>query len=383
MDISIIIYIYWKNLNKFIYYNLMIIHYLKYIVILWIIIWIYIKLTSKFWSTQPIFHYYNIYYWIFFRGIIHKIIPAPDKFYRYDIKTHQKCITSEHIIFLKNNYTTDELFKYNPTIDTILPYFSKDNTIITEYRISNKLMGLITSRKIKFIYNNISYDAYYPDNLCIHPSLRRTNITPGIISSHMYNQRQIKDLAISISKREGKLSRQVPIISYYTYGFNLYNLNFSFCQKLNIAQLGINNIREITDIITNSKFKFKIMPIFSTFFELIKNNIVMVYAIIKKNEIKALWFIRPSDSYYKEKKMIECISSINLSLPINDFKLLSLKLLDSFKENIIKIENLSDNNLIISILQNNKTPLFLIRMEYYYYNFIQLPLKENEAFIIC
>ena len=109
----------------------------------------------------------------------------------------------------------------------------------------------------------------------------------------------------------------------------------------------------------------------------------MIYTAIIKNDIKALWFIRLSDSYYKEKNMIECLASINLSLSINDFKLLSLNLLNSFKEKIIVIENISDNNIIISILQNNKTPLFLIRMEYYYYNFIQLPLKENEAFIIC
>ncbi len=45
----------------------------------------YVKLKKPFWSRQPIFHFYNLYYWIKPNQIIEKDLIKIDKFYDDDI----------------------------------------------------------------------------------------------------------------------------------------------------------------------------------------------------------------------------------------------------------------------------------------------------------
>ena len=50
--------------------------YIFYIILLIILIYItfigYIRFKHKFWSRQPVFHFYNIYYWMFPQRVIYK-----------------------------------------------------------------------------------------------------------------------------------------------------------------------------------------------------------------------------------------------------------------------------------------------------------------------
>ena len=361
----------------------MILTYIKYLIICIIIYWIYFKLSSRYWSTQPIFHYHNLYYWLYFRGVIHKQQPTPDKFYRSDIKSKQGILTQEHIDFLKNNYSTSKDFLYIPQLSSLNVFLSKDyKAIITEYRENNTLLGMITSIQVRLIFNNISYNAYYADNLCIHKDHRRKYLLGNIISSHVYNQRKINDIPISISKREGKLSHQVPIVSYLAYVFNLYKFK-SKSIDTSITLLGIDNIRDIQDYIESSSFKLKISPIYSTLLELIKTGHIQIYAVIDNNNIAALWFFRKSDSKYLNHSMIECIASMNISLSETKFKSAIIQIVSKLNESYLIIHNLSMNHLNISKILSIQAPIYVIKMEYYYYNFIQLPLKETETFILC
>ena len=340
-------------------------------------------MSSKYWSTQPIFHYHNLYYWLYFRGVIHKQLPTPDKFYRSNIKSKQGILTEEHIDFLKNNYSTSKDFLYIPQLSSLNVFLSKDyKAIITEYHENNILLGMITSIQVRLIFNNISYNAYYADNLCIHKNHRRKNLLGNIISSHVYNQRKINDIPISISKREGKLSQQVPIVSYLAYVFNLYKFKSKSIDS-SITLLGIDNIRDVQDYIENSQFKLKILPIYSTLLELIKSGYIQVYAVIYNTNIAALWFFKKSDSTYLKHSIIECIASINISLSIQQFKSSIILILSKINERYLILHNLSMNYLNISKILSIQSPQFVIKMEYYYYNFIQLPLKEEETFIIC
>ena len=49
-----------------------------------IILYIWIKLYFQFWSRQPVFHYHNLWHWLFPPGIIQQNKPKLDKY--YDIK---------------------------------------------------------------------------------------------------------------------------------------------------------------------------------------------------------------------------------------------------------------------------------------------------------
>ena len=58
----------YKNNNILIlmeYYYLLI-----FFFIITIVFRFYVKITYKFWAYQPVFHYYNLFYWIYPKGII-------------------------------------------------------------------------------------------------------------------------------------------------------------------------------------------------------------------------------------------------------------------------------------------------------------------------
>ena len=54
-----------------------------------VIIYIYIKIRFRFWSSQPIFHTYNLIYWLFPPGIIQYKIPESNKFYNHSLSHHR------------------------------------------------------------------------------------------------------------------------------------------------------------------------------------------------------------------------------------------------------------------------------------------------------
>ena len=53
-----------------------------------IISFIFIKVKYRFWSSQPIFHIYDIRYWLVPPGIIQRGIPCKTKFYDDNITFH-------------------------------------------------------------------------------------------------------------------------------------------------------------------------------------------------------------------------------------------------------------------------------------------------------
>ena len=53
---------------------------LFFIIFVYLITYAYIKVTFKFWAYQPVFHVYNLYYWLFPPGIIEHHPPEKNKF---------------------------------------------------------------------------------------------------------------------------------------------------------------------------------------------------------------------------------------------------------------------------------------------------------------
>ena len=61
---------------------------LTFFVILVIILKIYIRIKFGFWAYQPVFHYHNLFYWIYPIGLINKDLPNINKFCNfYNIHT--------------------------------------------------------------------------------------------------------------------------------------------------------------------------------------------------------------------------------------------------------------------------------------------------------
>ena len=57
----------------------MILYVIGFIITLIILFYIFIKIKYKFWTIQPVFHFYDVHYWFKNIGIINKELPNKNK----------------------------------------------------------------------------------------------------------------------------------------------------------------------------------------------------------------------------------------------------------------------------------------------------------------
>ena len=98
------------------------------IVILYVLFILYCKVFYRFWSTQPVFHFHNLYYWIFPPGIIQHSLPPITKFYDQNVTFNFWSAISDETKdqfyrLNKNHYLQDKTISYKPTKESIVSYF--------------------------------------------------------------------------------------------------------------------------------------------------------------------------------------------------------------------------------------------------------------------
>ena len=95
---------------------------------------IFIRLKYKFWELQPVFHFYDIYYWIINVGIIRKDLPEKNRYVNLNrIKTKyfeeiDELTKKQIITLIRLNYFKNNENKYDPKMNNIIPYFIGHNT---------------------------------------------------------------------------------------------------------------------------------------------------------------------------------------------------------------------------------------------------------------
>ena len=90
----------------------------------------YFRIKYPFWSIQPVFQYYNLYYWCFPPGIINQSLPNKHKtYYDYSIqfstfenlKQHEK---EDFINLLQQHYLRSKDVDYIPSETAVQSYLS-------------------------------------------------------------------------------------------------------------------------------------------------------------------------------------------------------------------------------------------------------------------
>ena len=67
----------------------MILYILGFFVLCIILFFLYIRIKYKFWALQPVFHFYDFYYWFVNVGIIRKELPEKNRYTNFkNIKTY-------------------------------------------------------------------------------------------------------------------------------------------------------------------------------------------------------------------------------------------------------------------------------------------------------
>ena len=391
-------------------------YFILFLFFLIILFKLYIKFKFKFWAYQPVFHYYNLFYWINPIGIINRDLPRPNKYCNFfNIVTNHFEERKEHEIkeivsFLQNHYYREKDVHYYPSLLSFSSYFIGNNskTFISTYYQSKSLLnnkdltvsehreiiGTMTTHPINItIQNTKTISAYYVDNLCVHKQFRKKSIAPQIIQSHEYIQRhKNKKISISLFKREGVLTGIVPLTLYKTMQFLIqpiiqYELPHSSMQLIEISKL---NISILIDFISLHKNKFNcfILPDFTNLLNLINTNTIKIFGIIKQHNLIACYIFRDSHMHYKEQKAIEIFASMsncsNDRIFINGFTIALHKYSKELKAKLVTIENISHNNIIINyILSLNSLCRIISPTAYFFYNYVLRPLKPEDVFVIC
>ena len=406
--------------------------YIPYIILIVVLIFIlviaYIKMRFRFWTLQPVFHVYDFHYYLFPPGIINPDLPEKNKYCNFNsIETIKYDSVSElkinkFVRFIRENYLKNDENCYLPKKNNIMSYFEGHNTSsffsfyyedellmnlkkgTTEQ--SKKLVGAMTTRPLNVIINSATHSnkndanfaVYYVDHLCVDKMYRKKGIAPEIIQTHHYNQRHHNRLiTISLFKREDQLTGIVPLCVYNTYGFDMVGWNkpmaFSmFSPQLSIVECGKSNIHHLWDFMREnsvSKFDICIQSEISNIMELIRSKNIYIYMLIEDGDVKSAYFYRKTCTFIKEKcEALSCFASINCfskreeDIFIQGYKVALWNICEKNGFKFAVVEDLSDNNIIISALKIKTNPLFVSPTAYFFYNFAYHTFNPNKCLIL-
>jgi hypothetical protein len=404
----------------------MILYILGFIILCIIIFFLYIRLRYQFWALQPVFHFYDLYYWFVNVGIIRHELPEKNRYTNFNniitkpFENIDPRLLKEVILLIQLNYLRNKENTYSPKKENIVPYFIGHNckTYWSYYLESEvlmdiktgktikeeKIIGIITCRPLHVrIINSLkedSLDVYYVDYLCVEKHWRKKNIAPQLIQTHEYNQsHQNKKISVSLFKREEELTGIIPLTVYKTYCFNMRNW---VTQPLLDARIKVltgdkqnmyyfyNFLIETTNK-SESKFDIVIYPEISNIIELVTTKNLYVKMLIVDGVIEAVYVFKKTCTFIeKDKEIISLIASIfkeNSELTKNEFiQGFKVALWSIIKENknfsYLVVENISDNTCIINNLSLKTHPLIVSPMAYFFYNFAYSPFKSEKCFIL-
>lgn len=377
----------------------------------------YLKYKLKFWITQPVFHMYNLFYWIYPVGIIYPDMPTiqtitqkgASKYLNvYHIKTHnvediKETVLCTHICnFIKTNYIFQDKdsrhsAEYLPSQKDIMEYYYSTNhpSFFSVYETPKilfekgeavttieELNGIICARSLNITLKKMpSFPTYYIDNLCIDPLQRKSGLAPQMIQTHCYNLRQNnKKIQTCLFKREGQLNALVPLVAFETYCFRLTNA-MAKATFNTVIEIGVQQLSLFHDFLQTQKQRFEctVFPDLSNLLNLIKKENLLLYGIInRQGQLLASYIFRPLNLTYSGEKAIECINILIANKNDDDINavLTSVKKKSPFE--LLLIEDTADAKCSIDYLISNKASIqFKSPTAFFLYNYATRPLAKS------
>lgn len=385
------------------------------ILAIFLIFRLYVKITYKFWAYQPVFHYYNLFYWIYPKGIINKDLPIANKYCNYidittknflDISTDE--LTSI-VSLLSKNYYREKNISYIPTAESFSADFIGhiDPTFISTYNKTiydqiegkinkeNKIIGVITGKPVTIKINKIILPAYYVDYLCVDKLYRNQNIAPQLIQTYEYSQRhKNQKSAVSLFKREGVLTGIVPLTAYKAKQYYISTIPKQLDNN-NVIKIHTQNYYLLEELLKSIDFfDCVIQSSLSHLLNLIKEEIYIVYGFVNNAKLSTCYFFKLNNTIYhetelytnnkKESTCIDLIASINTVDENNfiDYFLVALKKVNK-DYNYINIEEISSNYIITHYLNSlSLIPRITMPIAYFYYNYAKRPVTSDKVLIL-
>lgn len=374
---------------------------------------LYVKLSNRFWSRQPIFHYFDLKHWVFPNQLIEKTLPKINKFYNSKILFNKIEILDDEkkaliTSFLTAHYLPNEFERYNPTKDSVFDYLKSHNSscyfsLLEEKKLfhnldkkiqtlNSQIVSFMTLRPYICVLNNTKFPINFIDFLCVHSEKRGQRLAPEIIYSTYYNNAYNDGFPISFFKNENRpLKYVVPFVVYKNYMFDIkyWDKNVVFDQPyIKVTFINDGNFNWFYDFYEEiyKSFKSFIAPNINNLKLLCGKKHIFIGFLTVHGVGKACYMFRNTYTTYNKIGSIELFASYNDcdndDLFVLGFFVMLSKLNKEMSLGKLFIENISNNDKIIRKILKRYTEEKQMINSYYFYNFSTIPLKSNAVFIV-
>lgn len=400
-----------------------------------LVIMIYIKIQYPFWSSQPIYHTYDFIRWMYLAICWTRISPyiIQSKIVKTRFLSLDNVVTipfsdlsdvqeSEFIDLLQcHSFSNESVLNIldKTSIQNILvglsyvSFFHEDqlsldlsnNVIVTK----KNTIGCMSSRPIQCIVSGIKTPAYFWDHICVNRShekdgkIPRKNIAYKMIQTHEYRQRLMQqNVGASVFKKEGSVCKGVvPLVKFQILTFELHKVSKPpLPLDMTVVAINTDDVYDMIYGFTHSNmFTLCLFPEIGSLIELIKTQLLQVYALKHKDRILAVYFLKDTQIVYEFNegtnanagKLLECLASVdfdNSPLFFAGFLGALYNILEiggkkgTFRT--IRFPNLGHNNKIIEKWRWKYSPISEIPAAYYIYNMVvpQMPITQNRCLIM-
>jgi len=413
------------------------IQYILAVLILCILVFFaYTKLKYPFWNNQAVFHTYDFHRYFYTNPFIVYQQPMKTKFldlsqirtYHYlDITEYQQ---KEFTNLLQCYYIPTERITHNITNEDLITYFSghiepcylslyqpksfqvvdssynQPNIQVTQTEHS---LGCITSRPINMLYKSTLHEfhyeklpIYFMDYLCLHRQEKQKELNRKLLQTHEYNQRLFNpNIKVSLIKKEVDLfDGVVPLV---TYSSHTYRLNKTKLMELPdhyfIEEIKETNLHLLSDFFIHSSentsktmyFDVILFNDMNNVLALIKQKLLYVYCLKRKNNIHAFYFFKNMRTYYEdaEGNTLQVLSSI---MNCSSYELFYYGFVNSLTT-ILKMnkdikmmlfDDIAHNSVLLRYWSQQNRPIFSNQNAYYLMNFIYpcSPMLKERCFIL-
>jgi len=379
-----------------------------------------IQHTFLYHSTLPVFKKYEIWKWIQKPKLVVHSFDETSKFYD-TINTTTVNITDteliksdieQHCVDLKNNFfSSNQILEYNyiPSISYITALHTK-NSFLSSYTVNHKVISRIFSRQLhlcmyrKQLCSFEDHEIQFNDFICTDPVFRKKQHTQRLIYTHManicnqskanYNHKRQTTNKIFIAKYENTTLPLIPLVTYYSYAYNIVQLNSELKEydltPAQISRINEHNIQlyyQFLLFLKESKlFHLVLHESIYKVKHLIKQNILYIYALHYKQKVFALYIFHDTHTQFKNKNIIECISSARHSecddKLFNDTFIYVLQQLKLHKYSILILECTSHNVSLQNHMNEHIRSLYSLSVSYNIVNYQQIPYYPIQCFFV-
>jgi hypothetical protein len=407
----------------------MLLYYLLFLILIYLIIIAYIKIKYRAWTYQPVFQYFNLFYWFKDDFIIR---PQKAPLHRYcnllNIKTTDfnklgRDKLDVFVTFIQVNYLKNKQAEYKPTIFSLLSSLEGcNNVMISLYEkqkmlldvksgqpvFTDEIVGSILSKPCIINFDKRQHKAFYADFLCINPVYRNKDVAAELIQTHEYERsHNTENYTFFLVKRETKLSYIVPLVLYDVYQYTIKRILYNeltgekykymslIFSKYSLIKINKSNLQLLLEYIEEISIEYPciILPDLGNLYNMVNNNIIIIYALIRNHKLYAAYIYKRSDMIYhiagqQNQYQIDFIGSLctcEKDVFLSGFRESLIKVSKSgkYKIDYLLIENLSTNNIIIDDLKyKNIRYNFCSVAAYYLYNYAKRPYFHYKTFII-